>query len=145
MALAPRRERAGFRRRLLAMLQALRQRARLIKRDTYALYLACRDPRTPWYAKILAGAIVAYALSPIDLIPDFIPVLGYLDDIIIVPLGIVVAIRLIPASVIAECRERAQEVTDRPTNRAAAAVIIGIWAAAALFILSLVLDALHVI
>lgn len=105
----------------------LRQRAQAIKRDTYTLYLACRDPRTPWYVKLFAGGIVAYALSPIDLIPDFVPVLGYLDDLILLPLGIVLAVKLIPEPVLVECRAKAQLHSERPTNRTAAAVIIVIW------------------
>lgn len=112
---------------MAAIVNQLRQRARLLKRDTLVLYLACRDPRTPWYAKVLAGAIVAYALSPIDLIPDFVPVLGYLDDLIIVPAGLVLAIKLIPIPVMAECRERAQLITDRPSSRAGTIAIVGIW------------------
>lgn len=109
----------------------LRQRARAIKRDTYTLYLACRDPRTPWYVKLFAGGIVAYALSPIDLIPDFIPVLGYVDDLVLLPLAIVLAVKLIPDSVLVECRAKAQLHSERPTSRKAAAVIIAIWLAVA--------------
>lgn len=81
------------------------------------VYLACRDPRTPWYAKVLAGGIVAYALSPIDLIPDFVPVLGYLDDLIIVPLGIALAVRMIPEPVLADCRLRAELAMAKPTSK----------------------------
>ena len=99
--------------------------------QSYALYLACRDPRTPWYAKVLAAAIAAYAFSPIDLIPDFIPVLGYLDDLLIVPLGIALAIRLIPTEVLESCREQARQQLAKgtPTSRAAAAVSVVIWVA----------------
>ena len=86
------------------MFTSWQQRARQLKRETYALYLAYRDPRVPWYAKVLAVCVVAYAFSPIDLIPDFIPVLGYLDDLVFVPLGISLALRLIPPEVMAECR-----------------------------------------
>jgi uncharacterized membrane protein YkvA (DUF1232 family) len=82
------------------------QKARLLQRETVTLYLACRHPRVPWYAKILALIVVGYALSPIDLIPDFIPVLGYLDDLILIPLGIMLVIRLVPADVIVECRAK---------------------------------------
>lgn len=116
-------------------LSRLRARARELKRETYALYLACRDPRTPWYAKVLAGAIVAYALSPIDLIPDFIPVLGYVDDVLIVPAGIALALRLVPADVMAECRARAKAISERPTSRIAAAIIVAIWLAAAALVI----------
>ncbi len=87
-------------------LEALKSRVRQLRREVHALVLAARDPRTPWYAKWLVAGVVAYALSPIDLIPDFIPVLGYLDDLILVPLGIVIAIKLIPPQVLAECRAR---------------------------------------
>ena len=103
--------------------------ARRIKRDTYALYLAVRDPRTPWYAKLFAACVVAYAFSPIDLIPDFIPVLGYLDDVIIVPLGIMLALKLIPPAVMAECRAAADanRPSSKPRNYAGAAVVVAIW------------------
>jgi uncharacterized membrane protein YkvA (DUF1232 family) len=110
-------------------LDRLKQRARQLKIETYALYLAYKDPRVPWYARIFAACVVAYAFSPIDLIPDFIPVIGYLDDLILVPAGIVLALRMIPPAVVAECRERAQEVmrAGKPINRWAAVVIIAIW------------------
>lgn len=104
-----------------------KQRARAIKRDTLALYLACRRGDTPWYAKLVAASVVAYALSPIDVIPDFVPVLGYLDDLVLIPAGMVLAVRLIPAGVMAECRAQAQDMSERPTNRAVAAVIIAVW------------------
>ncbi len=107
--------------------------ARQLKTETYALYLASKDTRTPWYAKLLAVGVVAYAFSPIDLIPDPIPVLGYLDDLILVPLGMALALRMIPASVMAECRARAQAAAGqgRPTNWVAAGVIVAIWLIAA--------------
>ena len=110
-----------------------KERARGLKRETYALYLAYRDPRTPWYAKILAAAVVAYAFSPIDLIPDPIPVLGYLDDLLLVPLGVALALRLIPPEVMAECRARAQAAMSqgKPTNWAAAGLIVAVWLLAA--------------
>jgi uncharacterized membrane protein YkvA (DUF1232 family) len=111
------------------MLDNLKQRVKDLKRETYALYLAARHPKTPWYAKLFASAVAAYAFSPIDLIPDFIPVIGYLDDLILVPLGLVIAIKLIPQEVMAECRSRAQEAmaNGKPVSRTAAAVVIGIW------------------
>lgn len=87
----------------MPLLENLKQRARGLKAETFALYLAARHPRTPWYAKLFVAGIVAYAFSPMDLIPDFVPVLGYLDDLILLPLGIAVAIKMIPASVLAEC------------------------------------------
>ncbi|HZT07220.1 MAG TPA: YkvA family protein [Chloroflexota bacterium] len=126
-------------------IDALRRRARSIKRDTYALYLACRDPRTPWYVRALTAAVVAYAISPIDLIPDFIPVVGYLDDLILVPVGLALAVRMIPGPVMADCRERASGATERPTSRAAAAVVVCIWAAAAALCVYLVADVLNLL
>jgi uncharacterized membrane protein YkvA (DUF1232 family) len=105
------------------------KQARRLKSETYALYLAYRDPRVPWYAKLFAASVVAYAFSPIDLIPDFIPILGYLDDLILIPLGIALAVKMIPPAVLAECRERARAAldADRPTNWLAAAIIVAIW------------------
>ena len=101
--------------------------ARTIKRDAHALYLAARDPRVPWYAKALAILVAAYAASPIDLIPDFIPIIGYLDDLIIVPLGIALVIRLVPPEIMAEHRKLAAASQERPVSRIAAAIIVGIW------------------
>jgi uncharacterized membrane protein YkvA (DUF1232 family) len=107
--------------------------ARAVKAHVYTLYFACRDPRVPWYARVFLGGVVAYAFSPIDLIPDFIPVLGYLDDLVIVPLGIYLGLRMIPPDVLAECRARATAAMGekKPTSRAAGAVIVAIWVAAA--------------
>ncbi|PTE12162.1 YkvA family protein [Mesorhizobium helmanticense] len=110
------------------MKNGLKDWARRIKRDAHAVYLAASDPRTPWYAKALALLVAGYALSPIDLIPDFIPVLGYLDDAIIVPLGIVAVVKLIPPEVMAEHRAAAL-AAERPVSRTAAVVIAGIWGA----------------
>ena len=104
-----------------------KERARAVKRETYALYFACRDPRVPWYAKALAAVVVAYAFSPIDLIPDFIPVIGYLDDLLLIPLGVIAVRAMIPASVLAECRDRATRLETEPRNWIAAAVIAAIW------------------
>jgi uncharacterized membrane protein YkvA (DUF1232 family) len=111
------------------MIARLKDWSRVVKRDVHALYLASRDPRVPWYAKALAVCVAGYALSPIDLIPDFIPVLGYLDDVILVPLGILLVIRLIPPEIMAEHRELAAASQDRPVSRTAALVIAFIWAA----------------
>lgn len=110
-------------------LAAWKARARQLKAETYALYLACRDPRVPWVAKALAAVVVGYAFSPIDLIPDFIPVLGYLDDLVLIPLGIALALRMIPSEVMAECRTRASaELTGgRPFSRVAVVVIVALW------------------
>jgi uncharacterized membrane protein YkvA (DUF1232 family) len=109
------------------MLDRWKRWARTIKRDTHALYLASRDPRVPWYAKALALAVAAYAASPIDLIPDFIPVIGYLDDLVIVPLGIALVVRLIPPEIMAEHRALAVAAQDRPVSEAAAAIVVTIW------------------
>jgi uncharacterized membrane protein YkvA (DUF1232 family) len=113
----------------MALMQTLRRQARALKGETLALYLAARDPRVPWYAKVLAAVVVAYALSPIDLIPDFIPILGYLDDLIVVPLGITLILRMIPAEVLEECRVRARSelAGARLVSRTAAVVIVTIW------------------
>jgi uncharacterized membrane protein YkvA (DUF1232 family) len=106
-----------------------KEKARALKRETYAVYLACRDPRVPWYGRVLAACIVGYAFSPIDLIPDFVPVLGYLDDLILIPLGIALLLKIIPSEVIAECRERAAVAMagGKPTNWIAAGIIVAIW------------------
>lgn len=106
--------------------------ARSIKNDLVAVYLAGRDSRTPWYAKALAIAIVAYALSPIDLIPDFVPIIGYLDDLIIVPLGILLIVRLIPASLMVEFRGKAEHFDRLPKNWIAGACIVFLWIAGAI-------------
>ena len=104
-------------------------RARALKAETYALYIAYRDPRTPWYARLAAGLVAAYAFSPLDLIPDFTPVLGYLDDLLLVPLGVALALRLIPAEVMADARQHAREqiAAGQPVARGAAAVIVALW------------------
>jgi len=109
------------------MLSRLRQWARAIQRDAHALYLAARHPRTPWYAKALALAIAAYAFSPIDLIPDFIPILGFVDDLIVLPLAIVFVLTLIPADVMAESRAVAAAAAERPVSRTAAVLIVLVW------------------
>jgi uncharacterized membrane protein YkvA (DUF1232 family) len=110
------------------MIRRWRQRAQQIKREAHAVYLASKDPRVPWYAKGLAACVLAYLLSPIDLIPDFIPVLGYLDDLVIIPAGLLLVIRLIPPEVIAEHREAARVAAlERKQNWIAAAVIVGLW------------------
>jgi uncharacterized membrane protein YkvA (DUF1232 family) len=115
------------------MIETWKRRARQLKAETYALYLAYRDRRTPWYARVFAACVVAYAFSPLDLIPDFIPVLGYLDDLILIPLGIALALKMIPPQVMADSRVRAQELLgqDHPRNWIAAAAIVTIWLALA--------------
>jgi uncharacterized membrane protein YkvA (DUF1232 family) len=114
------------------MLDRIRTWARTLKRDAYAVYLAARDPNTPWYVKVLAAVVAAYAFSPIDLIPDFIPVLGYLDDLILVPLGIWLVVSLIPEQAMADYRAQASEAMQRPHGSNIAAIaIIAIWIAGA--------------
>jgi len=112
---------------LSTMWQTVEDWARRIKRDTVALYLVARDSRTPWYAKALALVIAAYALSPIDLIPDFIPVLGYLDDLLILPLGILIVIRLVPDDLMAECRQKAESRSRPKSHWTAIAFVVAVW------------------
>lgn len=107
--------------------ERLKRWARKLKTEVYALYLAYKDPRVPWYARALAAVVVGYAFSPIDLIPDPIPILGYLDDVILIPLGIALVIRMIPHEVLVECRKEAKTMQDRPVNRVAAVVVVSIW------------------
>jgi uncharacterized membrane protein YkvA (DUF1232 family) len=110
------------------VLANLRAKATRLKRELYTLYLASRDHRMPWYAKMFVICIVAYALSPIDLIPDPIPVLGYVDDLLLLPLGIYLALKMIPNEILMECREKAQTMTTQmPRSRMAAAVILFFW------------------
>ena len=111
----------------MKVLARLQEAARQIKHDAMTVYFAARDPRTPFSVRLLALAIAAYALSPIDLIPDFIPVLGHLDDVVLLPLGIVLVIKLTPATVIEESRARAKEASTKPTSNVAAVVIVAIW------------------
>ncbi len=105
--------------------------ASVIRRDVHAVFLAARHPGTPWHAKLLALAVAAYALSPIDLIPDFVPVLGYLDDLVIVPLGILLVRWLVSPAVMAECRAAAEAAAQRPRSMAGAVAIVALWVAAA--------------
>jgi uncharacterized membrane protein YkvA (DUF1232 family) len=120
-------------------LERWKQRARELKQEVHALALACKDPRVPWYAKLVAVSIVAYALSPIDLIPDFIPILGYLDDLILVPLGISLLLKIIPPEVIRDCRDKASAARIQG-QWIAAGVIIAIWILAALILARLALE-----
>ncbi len=110
-------------------MQSLKQLATKLKNDVYTVYLASKDSRTPWYARLLAVVVVAYAFSPIDLIPDFIPILGYLDDLILVPLGLWLVIKLIPTHILAECREQALALSaqGKPKNWLAAGAIVTLW------------------
>jgi uncharacterized membrane protein YkvA (DUF1232 family) len=110
------------------MFQKIRSHARALKNEAYAVYLAAKDPRTPWYTKALIFFVVAHTFSPIDLIPDFIPVLGYLDDLVITPLGLALAIRLIPAEVLKEAREAAaSQPVERSVRLAGAGIIVSVW------------------
>src|SRR5436309_2502667 len=114
------------------MLSRIKSWANGVRRDGHAIYLASRDPRVPWYAKALALAVAGYALSPIDLIPDFIPVFGYLDDLIVVPLGIWLVVSLIPDEIMVEYRAKADEAKQRPASRAGMVAIILLWIIGAL-------------
>src|SRR5919202_2818932 len=109
--------------------EAWKQRARKLTAQTYALYLAYRHPATPWYAKVFAALVVGYVFSPIDPIPDFIPGVGLLDEMIVVPIGVLLARKMIPSAVFAECQEKAREVEEgeKPVNRVVAVVVIAIW------------------
>ena len=122
------------------MFEKLKSRARTLKNEAYAIYLAAKDPRTPWYAKALIFFVVAHTFSPIDLIPDFIPILGYLDDIIITPLGIALAIRLIPPEVLEEARLTVTtQGFDRRVGLVGAAIILIIWILAIIWVATIIL------
>ena len=123
------------------LIEQWKRQAQKLKIETYALYLAYRDPRVPLHARLFAACVVGYAFSPIDLIPDFIPIIGYLDDLILVPLGIKIALSMIPENVMTESREKAQEIIQqgKPVNWLAAAIIISIWLLLALFSIALIL------
>jgi uncharacterized membrane protein YkvA (DUF1232 family) len=109
--------------------EAWKRRARRLQAETYTLYLAYRHPRTPWYAKVFAALIVGYVFSPIDPIPDFIPVVGLLDELVVVPIGVIIARKMIPEDVFEECREKAREVAEgeKPVSRVAAMVVVAVW------------------
>jgi uncharacterized membrane protein YkvA (DUF1232 family) len=113
----------------LKLVERIKRWAGGLRMEVHALYLAYRDPRVPLYARIFAACVVGYAFSPIDLIPDPIPILGYLDDLVLIPLGVALAIRMIPDPVLSECREKARRAADekKPTNRVAAAIIVVVW------------------
>ena len=111
-----------------------------MKIEIYALYLAYRDPRVPWYAKLFGAIVVAYALSPVDLIPDFIPIIGYLDDMILLPLGIVIAIRMIPKAVMEDCYEKAGSViSGGKKNWIAGGIIIAVWISVFISVLTIII------
>ena len=111
----------------MQILSSFKERAKELKQFTLVAYYAARDPRTPTFVRLLALFVAAYALSPIDLIPDFIPILGYLDDIVLVPLGLALVVRLLPEPVLVSAREQAQRAAERPTSKGAAVVIVAIW------------------
>jgi uncharacterized membrane protein YkvA (DUF1232 family) len=115
----------------VSLIGRLKRWAQRFRVEVYALYLAYKNPRVPWYARAFAAVVVAYAFSPIDLIPDPIPVLGYLDDLVIIPLGVALAIKMIPPQVLAECRDEARGAKDRPVSRVAAVAVVAIWIALA--------------
>jgi len=121
----------------MKFLDAIKERARLLKRDTYALYFAYRDPRLSWKARAFTALVVAYAFSPVDLVPDFIPVLGYLDDLVLIPLGISLALKMIPPEVMADARRKAEENLSgkKPVNWVVGALIIALWIILAALIL----------
>ncbi len=119
----------------MTLFERMKAWAKALKRDVVALWRAARDPRVPWMAKAVAGLVAAYALSPIDLIPDFVPVLGYLDDLLIVPAGIWLAVRLVPADILEEHRRAAAEAGGRPVSRAGMVAILVIWLLAAVLLL----------
>ncbi len=122
----------------MGILRRWKQQARRLKGEVLAVYLACRDPRVPWYAKVLAACVAGYALSPLDLIPDPVPILGYLDDLVILPLGLALVLWMIPPEVLVECREKAQKIQERPTNWVVACVIVVIWIITALAVVAVV-------
>ena len=120
-------------------MKSWREKVRRLRTEVYALSLALRDPRVPWYAKALAGIVVAYALSPVDLIPDFIPVLGYVDDLVLIPAGIYLTLKLIPGEVLEECRQRAKsEPITSKSKWVAAAIIIFIWSVVVYLVIRLI-------
>jgi uncharacterized membrane protein YkvA (DUF1232 family) len=126
-------------------MEAWKDRVRQLKAETYALYLAYKDPRVPWYARLFALCVVGYAFSPIDLIPDFIPVVGYLDDLLLIPLGVILVRKMIPQEVLAKCREKAQTAMreGKPTNWVAAGIIITIWVLSATLAIYLTVRAIN--
>ncbi|MCS7286897.1 MAG: DUF1232 domain-containing protein [Anaerolineae bacterium] len=118
------------------MIAKLKNWAHSLEREAYALYVAARDPRVPWYARVFLSLVVAYTFSPIDLIPDFVPFLGHLDDLVLVPLGVVLALKMIPSEVMVEARHRSEELMQREglTSRAGAILVIALWLVIVIFI-----------
>ena len=128
-----------------SILEKWKHKSHQLKTEVYTLYLAYRDPRTPWYAKIAAACVAGYAFSPIDLIPDPIPVLGYLDDLVIVPLGVLLAVRLIPPTVWADCQAKAVQTlsSGKPVSWTAAVVFVLVWLLTAVLVVSWVLPVIN--
>lgn len=131
-----------MRSQLAGWVGAWRGRLRALRRETYVLFFACQDERTPWYAKLTAAVVVAYAFSPIDLIPEFIPVIGLLDDVVLIPLGVVLVRWMVPDQVLSDCRVRAECAINngKPVSWTAGVVIVGLWVVAAYFTYRLVQD-----
>lgn len=111
------------------MISKLKEKAHQLQVEAYALLIAMRDPRVPWYAKVFTGLVIAHTFSPIDLIPDFIPVLGYLDDLIITPVGIAIALKMIPGEVMIDARQKASDIVKqgKPVSKAGAIIVVTLW------------------
>lgn len=122
------------------LLSKWRASAGRLKSELLALYLAYRDPRVPWYARVFIACIVAYAFSPIDLVPDFVPILGYLDDLLLLPLGVALALKMIPASIMDEHRQRVESLTVRPRSILGAAVIVMVWIVVAAWLIGVLVS-----
>lgn len=118
------------------------KRAKLLKRDVYTLYFALKDPRTPWYARVWISIVVIYAFSPIDLIPDMVPVFGYLDELVLIPLAVSLAIKMMPLHLLSECRDKASRLETRPVSRLGALVIVVLWLLVGVWILKRILTAI---
>lgn len=122
----------------MSILKSLAQKAKTLKKSTMVVYFAARDPRTPWHAKLVAGMVVAYAFSPIDLIPDFIPVLGLLDDLLIVPIGLAISIRMIPKNVLESARLKASRSCEKHVNYWVGTIIIAVWISTVALLIKLI-------
>ncbi len=112
---------------MTSLIDQFKYRVQKLKREVYTIYFAYKDPRVPWYAKVFIACIVAYAFSPIDLIPDFIPILGYIDDLLLIPIGITIAIKMIPKIVFEEAQERARDTIEKPVSWIGAIIIVFMW------------------
>jgi uncharacterized membrane protein YkvA (DUF1232 family) len=129
------------------VLTKLKTKAKELKRETYTLYLVYKDSRVSWWKRLFLGVVIGYAVSPIDLIPDFIPVIGYLDDLILVPIGISIALKLIPREIIEECRKKAREGKNKevPVGKKATLVIISIWIIGLIILSIWIIDMLRIL